>query len=370
MNVLEVRNLSKRYRGAADLALRDVSLEVRQGDVLAVVGASGSGKTTLLRLVAGLEVPTEGQVLLNGHLASTPTGSVPPERRGIGIVFQDYALFPHLNVIDNVMFGLLSMRRTPRRKRALEALSIVGLVDYARRFPHELSGGQQQRVALARALAPQPSLLLLDEPFSNLDVMLKEQVREEVGQILKATRATALFVAHDLEDVLSAADRIAILKDGWLQQIDTPQAVYDRPADEYVARLFGSTNLLPGVPRAGGFDTPVGFVAAPDGGGSYDGPVTLSIRPQDLEIAAAGMPDGANGGGGTSAAAGARVSVGTLATIRQTRFRGDHQEVVVTIPAAGGGVHELLLHTRADRPLRAGDELYVRALPGAARVVG
>jgi iron(III) transport system ATP-binding protein len=358
MNVLEVRHLSKQYRGATDFALRDVSLAVPRGDVLAVVGASGCGKTTLLRLVAGLEVPTAGEVLLNGHIASTAAGSVPPERRGVGIVFQDYALFPHLNVVDNVMFGLLSLPRQPRRRRALESLATVGLVDYARRFPHELSGGQQQRVALARALAPRPSLLLLDEPFSNLDVMLKEQVREEVGQILKATRTTALFVAHDIDDVLSAADRIAILKDGELQQIGTPQAVYDRPADEYVARLFGSTNLLPGEPRDGGYDTPVGYVAAP-AGRAHDGPVTLSIRPQDLEIAGNGDGSGDDG-----------VDGGVLATIRQTRFRGDHQEVVVTIAAAAGGTHELMLHTRADRPLRVGDALRVRAVAGAVRVVG
>jgi iron(III) transport system ATP-binding protein len=350
MSVLEVRGISKRYGGASTFAVRDVSLRVERGEVLAIVGESGCGKTTLLRLVAGLEVPTEGEVLLNGHLASTPAGSVPPERRGVGIVFQDYALFPHLNVLDNVTFGLRGIGRAGRSRRAMDTLALVGMQDYARRYPHELSGGQQQRVALARALAPQPSLLLLDEPFSNLDVMLKEQVREEVGQILRATRTTALFVVHDLEDVLSAADRIAILKDGALQQIDTPRAVYQRPADEYVARLFGSTNLLPGVPRPGGFQTPIGLIPAP-AAADHQRPVTLSIRPQDLVIAA--DAEGA-----------------TPVTVRQCRFRGDHLEVVVAVTTPSGATHELVLHAPTDGFIRAGETLHVRPIAGSVRVLG
>jgi iron(III) transport system ATP-binding protein len=349
MNVLEVRSVSKRYGGGGSFAVRDVSLSVQPGEVLAVVGESGSGKTTLLRLIAGLEVPTSGEVLLNGQVASSPLGCAPPERRGVGLVFQDYALFPHLTVLDNVTFGLHALNRARRQDRALQALELVGLREYSRRYPHELSGGQQQRVALARALAPQPSLLLLDEPFSNLDVVLRAQVREEIGQILRAAGTTALFVVHDLEDVLSIADRIAILKRGTLQQIDTPQAVYQRPVDEYVARLFGTTNLLPGTPRGNGFATPIGFIASPTARGC-DGPVTLSIRPEDIEISAGGEE-------------------GTPATVRQTRFRGDHQEVVLVVGAAGT-THELLLHTRADRVVRIGDTLHVRPAPGAVRVIG
>jgi iron(III) transport system ATP-binding protein len=347
MNVLEVRAVAKRYSATGDEALRDVSLSVARGEILAVVGESGSGKTTLLRLIAGLEVPTTGEVLLNGHLASSPAGCTPPERRGVGLVFQDYALFPHLNVQDNVAFGLHHMRRAHRRARALETLALVGLEAFASRYPHELSGGQQQRVALARALAPRPALLLLDEPFSNLDVVLKAQVREEIGQILQAARTTALFVVHDLEDVLSIADRIAILKDGRLQQIDTPRAVYQRPADAYVARLFGTTNLLPGTPRDGGFDTPIGHIRT-DAAREYDAPVTLSVRPQDVELA----------------------DTGTRALVRQTRFRGDHQEVVLALHAADGTVHELLLHTAADRVVRVGELVGVRPLPGSVRVLG
>ncbi|CAN5894918.1 ABC transporter ATP-binding protein [soil metagenome] len=349
MNVLEVRGVSKRYGGATSYAVRDVSLSMRRGEVLAVVGESGCGKTTLLRLIAGLEIPTTGDILLNGHIASTPAGVVPPERRGVGIVFQDYALFPHLSVIGNIEFGLQSMSRSLRRNRAMETLALVGLFDYGQRFPHELSGGQQQRVALARALAPRPSLLLLDEPFSNLDNLLKTQVREEIGAILRAAHMTALFVVHDLEDVLSAADRIAILRDGALQQIDTPSAVYEQPADEYVARLFGATNLLPGLPQGDGFDTPIGFVTSPSAR-SASGPVTLSIRPQDVEI---------------TDAAGA----GPSGTVRHARYRGDHQEIVLSVDTATGDL-EITMHVRADRLVRVGDEVGVRVRVGGARVVG
>jgi iron(III) transport system ATP-binding protein len=342
MNVLEVRGVSKRYGGTGAFAIRDVSLAVVRGEVLAVVGESGCGKTTLLRLIAGLEVPTEGEVLLNGHVASTPAGVVPPERRGVGIVFQDYALFPHLNVLGNVEFGLQNLARSLRRNRALEALSLVGLTDYGQRFPHELSGGQQQRVALARALAPRPSLLLLDEPFSNLDIVLRTQVRTEIGAILERANTTAVFVVHDLEDVLSVADRIAILKNGALQQIGSPQAVYEKPVDEYVARLFGATNLLPGTPRGDGFDTPIGFLPSSAASGLSD-PVTLSLRPSDIEILHGGE--------------------GTEATVIGTRYRGDHMEVSLAV-----GSH--VLAARYGGALSAGTVVRVRAHGSAVRVLG
>jgi iron(III) transport system ATP-binding protein len=356
MNVLEVRAVSKQYAGSSTFAVHAVTFAVRRGEVLAVVGESGSGKTTLLRLIAGLEVPTAGEVLLNGHIASSPRGCVPPERRGVGIVFQDYALFPHLTVLDNVTFGLQSLPRALRRNRAMEALALVGLTDYGQRFPHELSGGQQQRVALARALAPGPSLLLLDEPFSNLDLMLKQQVRDEVAAILRAASTTALFVVHDLDDVVAAADRIAILKDGALQQIGSPQNVYEEPADEYIARLFGAVNLLPGEPRTdgpggvAGFDTPVGFLAS-EAARRHTAPVTLSLRPQDIEI-------------------GTADNSGTRARVRHARFRGDHQEIVVTVDAAAGHTHDLTLYTRADRDVQPGEVLTIRPQQGQVRVLG
>jgi iron(III) transport system ATP-binding protein len=361
MKVLEVRSVSKRYGAGGSFAVQDVSLGVDSGEVLAVVGESGSGKTTLLRLIAGLEVPTAGTVLLAGRVASSPQGCAPPESRGIGLVFQDYALFPHLSVLDNVKFGLHSLQRSRRAERAGQALELVGLKEYAGRYPHELSGGQQQRVALARALAPQPALLLLDEPFSNLDVVLRAQVREEVGQILHAVGTTALFVVHDLDDVLSIADRVAILKRGRLQQIDTPEAVYRRPADEYVARLFGTTNLLPGIPRDGGFDTPIGFVASSAAAGRAE-PATLSIAPGDLEIAPGSLELGAG--------VVALDRGGAVATVRQTRFRGDHQEVVLVVVTPAGTAHELLLHTDARLAPVIGQVVRVRPRPDTVRVLG
>jgi iron(III) transport system ATP-binding protein len=355
MKVLEARGLTKRYGNSSEVALRDVSLEVMRGEVLAVVGESGSGKTTLLRLLAGLEIPTGGEVVLNGHVASSARGCVPPERRGVGIVFQDYALFPHLTVLENITFGLQSLRRPQQRERAQQALALVGLQDYAARYPHELSGGQQQRVALARAMAPQPALLLLDEPFSNLDVMLKEQVREEVGEIIRRAGITAIFVVHDLEDVLSIADRIAILRGGRLQQVDTPAAVYRRPADEYIARLFGTTNLLPGRVRAGGFDTPLGFIAGEAPAEREE--VVLSLRPQDLLMEEAVVESGGNG------------RHGTAAIVRQIRFRGDHQEVVAVVGGEDAS-HTLVLHAPAGHRVRAGDRVRIRVAAGAVRILG
>jgi iron(III) transport system ATP-binding protein len=370
MKVLEARRLSKRYGTSADYALHDVSLTVNSGEVVAVVGESGSGKTTLLRLVAGLEIPTEGEVLLNGHVASSARGCVPPERRGVGIVFQDYALFPHLTVLDNVAFGLQSLRRRQQRERALQALSMVGLLEYAARFPHELSGGQQQRVALARAMAPQPALLLLDEPFSNLDVMLKEQVREEVGEIIRRAGTTAIFVVHDLDDVLSVADRIAILRGGALQQMDSPAAVYRNPADEYVARLFGTTNLLPATVSEGGFDTPLGFIASSEAR-DRSGSVVLSLRPQDLTIAPGGHAAARMGDPGKMTGVGGPDTAGSGvgAVVRQARFRGDYQEVVCVLAEEAGG-HTLVAHQPAELPVSPGEAIRLRVVPAAVRVLG
>jgi iron(III) transport system ATP-binding protein len=351
MTVLEARGLSKRYPGADDYALRDVAISIGSGEVVAVVGESGCGKTTLLRLIAGLETPTSGEIMLGGVCASTSRAVLPPERRGVGLVFQDYALFPHLSVLDNVEFGLHRLARARRRTRALEVLDLVGLRDYRQRLPHELSGGQQQRVALARALAPEPLLMLLDEPFSNLDVVSRATLREEIGYMIREAGSTALFVVHDLEDVLGVADRIAILRRGELQQVDSPRGVYHKPADEYVARLFGRTNLLPGIPREGGFDTPIGFIAAPEAG-TYPDPVTLSLRPQDLQICTPHCPRA------------------VPAVVRHARFRGDWQDLVVAVTGSAGETHELLVHTQADHQVTAGEALSVRAVPGTVRVLG
>ena len=240
MSVLTLLGLTKRFAGTERPAVDDVSLEVDSGHVLAILGESGCGKTTLLRLIAGLERPTRGEISIDDRVMFDWTTDVPPEKRGVGLVFQDYALFPHLTVERNIAFGVRH-GADARRARVRELLELVGLSGFERRYPHELSGGEQQRVALARALASSPSLLLLDEPFSNLDAVLKEQMRGEVSRILETAGITALFVVHDRDDALAIADRIAIVRQGAIQQIGEPDEIRNHPANEYVARYLGST---------------------------------------------------------------------------------------------------------------------------------
>ncbi len=205
MNDLRTTGLSKRYPRADRDAVHRIDLAIEHAAGLAVLGESGCGKTTLLRLIAGLETPTAGRVDIGGRLMANGRRTVPPERRGVGMVFQDYALFPHLRVLDNIRFGLHRLRRADQRDRAGSMLELVGLAGLGDRYPHELSSGQQQRVALARALAPQPTVLLLDEPFSNLDVVLKDRMRDELSDIIRRTNTTAIFVLHDAGDALAVA---------------------------------------------------------------------------------------------------------------------------------------------------------------------
>ncbi|MGY5848035.1 ABC transporter ATP-binding protein [Salegentibacter sp. HM20] len=240
--MLKIDALSKSFDKAKSFALHKVSFTLGKGDVCAIVGESGSGKTTLVRLIAGLERPDEGSITLNGKVVSSIKTLVPPEKRKIGLVFQEYALFPHFNLLKNVMYGISKMRN--KRERALEMLELVGLSGMGERYPHQLSGGQQQRVALARALAPNPELLILDEPFSNLDAMLRVQLRSQVFEIIKKTGVTAIFVTHDTQDALSVADEILILQHGKVIQKDLASNLYTRPNSIYVASLFGNTIQL------------------------------------------------------------------------------------------------------------------------------
>jgi iron(III) transport system ATP-binding protein len=236
---LELHHLSAQYAGRTQAAVADVSFGLAAGQIGVLIGPSGCGKTTLLRAVAGLERLSAGSIVLAGSTVSTPTQSIAPEDRRIGMVFQDYALFPHLDVGQNVGFGIYDWPTQERRARVGEVLDLVGLGDVRRRYPHELSGGQQQRVALARALAPKPQLLLLDEPFSNLDVDLRERLAHEVRGILKAAGATALFVTHDQLEAFAIGDVIGVMHEGALHQWADAYTLYHRPATRFVADFIG-----------------------------------------------------------------------------------------------------------------------------------
>jgi len=264
-------------------AVDDLSLTVARGEIVALVGPSGCGKTTTLRLVAGFERPDAGEIHIAGTLvADAARAFVPPERRHVGVVFQDFALFPHLTVGANVGFGLpAGAQRMPRVRQMLD---LVGLADVADRYPHQLSGGQQQRVAVARALAPAPALLLFDEPFSNLDADLREQVRAVVQTALRATATTALFVTHDQEEALELGDRVGVMTRGRIEQIGAPDEVYHQPTSRFVAEFLGAAAFLPGVVTASGIATELGPIVPRVPHIAIGTEVDVLVRPDDVMI--------------------------------------------------------------------------------------
>lgn len=243
--ILQLERVTRQFSGMTAPAARDITLTLLQGDLLALLGPSGCGKTTLLRIIAGFEPLQAGTVTIAGRKVAAINLSVPPEKRSIGMVFQDFALFPHLTLAQNVAFGLQSKKDRQTQKRVAEVIALVGLEGLERRYPHELSGGQQQRVALARALAPQPALILLDEPFSNLDVHVRFYLRHEVRTILKATGTSAIFVTHDQEEALSIADQVAVMRQGQIEQIGTPEEVYRQPQSRFIGEFVTQANFLP-----------------------------------------------------------------------------------------------------------------------------
>jgi iron(III) transport system ATP-binding protein len=268
-------------------AVDGVSLSVEPGQLVCLLGPSGCGKTTLLRIAAGLEPLQAGSVALDGCAVAEPGYAIPPEQRGVGLVFQDYALFPHLDVSGNVAFGLSNWQAAARNTRVAETLAQVGMADYAHAWPHELSGGQQQRVALARALAPKPRVVLMDEPFSGLDARLRETIRDDTLHVLKNSGAATLMVTHDPEEAMFMADRIAVMCAGRIEQDGPPDAVYAKPASAFVARFFGQVNEIDGRVQGGHVATPFGRVAAP--GFPEGARVKALIRPEGLKLAA--IPD-------------------------------------------------------------------------------
>ena len=281
---LRVHGLSHRF--GARLVVDRVELAVPPGEIHCLVGPSGCGKTTTLRLIAGLEPIQEGEIAIDGRVVARPGAMLPPERRRVGLMFQDFALFPHLRVDENVGFGLAGRPREERQRRVRELLRRVDMERHARAFPHTLSGGEQQRVALARALAPAPDLMLLDEAFSALDTTLRAQVREETIAILKETGTPTLLVTHDAEEAIRVGDRIHAMESGRIVQSGTPAELYLRPADPFVAGFFGPVNRFAGRAGAGHVDTPVGRVAAP--GIAAGTPVEVVVRPEGIALAATG----------------------------------------------------------------------------------
>jgi iron(III) transport system ATP-binding protein len=288
---LRLDGVTKRFgtQAAPIVAASAVSLEVDRGELIALLGPSGCGKTTTLRLIAGFERVDAGVVEIDGSVVASTTVHVPPQRRRVGMVFQEYALFPHVNVLANIEFGLRQMAADVRAVRTREVLELAGLTGMERRMPHELSGGQQQRVALARALAPHPALILLDEPFSNLDASLRARVRTEVRAILRAANTTAIFVTHDQEEALSLVDRVAVMLNGTVEQVAAPLELYANPASRAVAEFIGEANFLPGVGRGETIECELGILATRK---PVIGPVDILLRPENIELLAAqpGLP--------------------------------------------------------------------------------
>ncbi len=281
--MLVLKGVTRHFGAVA--ALQDVSLELGTGQILCLVGHSGCGKSTLLRAIAGIETLDSGSIAIEGTAVSGEDVFVEPEHRRIGFMFQDYALFPHLSVRDNVAFGLGRMARGERASRVADILRRIGVESLADRFPHMLSGGEQQRVALARALAPQPRLLLMDEPFSNLDRGLRDRVRQETLSIVRDLGMTAVVVTHDPEEALAIGDMVALMQKGRLVEAGTGERIYDAPWTAYAARFFSRMNVIPARLTANMLETPLGRFPAP----ALEGMPTVLLRPQSITLSAQGI---------------------------------------------------------------------------------
>ncbi len=333
MSLLSLDQVTLRYTAGGTAAVDGLCLELEPGETLALLGPSGCGKTTTLRLVAGFERPDAGTVTLEGRALVGPGTFVAPDQRRVGMVFQDYALFPHLSVLDNVTFGIESLPRREQVARARAMLELFGLGGFEARMPHALSGGQQQRVALARALAPGPRVLLLDEPFSSLDAALRASTRVEVRRVLKSLDTTVLLVTHDQLEAMAFADRLAVMRSGKVEQVGTPEAVYRAPRNAFVAWFLGGSNLLPGSAFGEGARTVLGNLPLV---ASAKGQVLLSLRPEALRL----VPD-------TQAVA---LGGALRAQVLAREFQGHGVEFTV-----GCEGMELTVRGAPELPLRPGD---------------
>ncbi|MGD0453721.1 MAG: ABC transporter ATP-binding protein [Solirubrobacteraceae bacterium] len=346
MSRLAVVDLWKGYAGAP--VLRGVELEVPAGSLTAVLGLSGCGKTTLLRVIAGFERAERGSVSLGGQTLENGRTYLPPEKRSVGYVPQEGALFPHLSVQQNVGFGL--SRRERRGQQVAELLEMVGIAPLAKRLPHELSGGEQQRVALARALARRPQALLLDEPFSSLDASLRTRVREEVHALLRAQGVTTVLVTHDQEEALSLADTVAVLRDGRIIQHGAPAELYERPADERLARFLGAVNLIDARFERGTALTRLGTLELRgDATASAAGAGVVMVRPEQLDVRV--REDSAHDDGAVAGLGG---------RVEQCRYYG-HDALLHIRPEESDGAELLLARVLGERALPVGTRVSVAA---------
>lgn len=334
---LVFENVSHDYDGVT--SVRDMSLSIAPGEILCLLGHSGCGKTTLMRIAAGVERQSKGRVLINGSEVADDTHFLPPEKRGVGLMFQDYALFPHMTILANVMFGLTNMPKAEAQSAAMGALGRVGLTDYAHDYPHALSGGEQQRVALARALVPRPGILLMDEPFSGLDKRLRDNVRDETLAVIRETRATCIIVTHDPEEAMRMGDKIALMRQGRLVQHGSAADLYNHPTDLFAARFFSELNQLEGRANGAGVETALGIL--PADGLSAGSTVDVCVRPQGVVLGEPGL-------------------CGVPGRIRAKRFVGEVELLTIVVD---GMTSLLQARVRAGSPWEQGMDVSVTTDP-------
>jgi len=354
--VAEIRLVDLRKSFGATVALGGISVTVKDGELLALLGPSGCGKSTTLQILAGFLLPDGGEVWSDDHLLSNPRGAVPPERRRMSLVFQSYALWPHMTVSQNIAFGL-EMRRLESgeiQRRVHAIMELVGLAGHERRYPHELSGGQQQRVALARALVVQPDTLLFDEPLSNLDANLREQMRFEIRRIHQETGITMVYVTHDQGEAMIIADRIAVVNGGQIEQVGTPQEIYEYPQSHFVASFIGRANCLPGYLVAPGVVRcgELHFHATEGSAFRPGDAVMLCVRPHAVQVRPGGRPPAGD-------------NDGVSGRLVQQAYLGDLQDLRVALP---GGL-EVRALAPSGQPYRIGDEVVVHLPQEACRLV-
>ena len=349
--IVELNNITKIYTDAEVPAVKNVSFGVQDGEILTLLGPSGCGKTTLLRLIAGLERPDNGEVIMQDKKMAGKNCWVPPEDRGIGMVFQDYALFPHLSVRDNISFGLKSKDKAKNAEKVQEMIELVGLENHADKNPADLSGGQQQRVALARALVTDPILVLLDEPFSNLDMNLREKMRREVVRILRKSETPAVFVTHDQEEALSISDKIVVMNNGQLEQKGTPREIYESPIACFVATFVGQSNILHGVLGPEGEKIVTDLVTFPYHYKHNKQPgedVIISIRPDGFDLVEDGPIQG---------------------VIKEIAYKGGIVDLIIELTNKDY-YEDLLVHIHPKYRVEVGDRVSFKLLPHFMTMIG